>query len=67
MGCHYFDNSWAGLIFDRIAIQKDRNEIFDLIEKKMSNRTDIDFNEQYLIQLSHSLEEELRKTIIDTN
>ena len=67
MGCHYFDNSWAGLIFDRIAIQKDRNEIFDLIEKKMSNRTDIDFNEEYLMNLSHSLEEKLKKAIIDTN
>lgn len=67
MGCHYFDNSWAGLIFDRITSKKDRNDIFNLIEKKMSNRTDIDFNEEYLIQLSHSLEEELRKAIIDIN
>lgn len=67
MGCHYFDNSWAGLIFDRITSKKDRNDIFNLIEKKMLNRTNIDFTEEYLMKLSHSLEEKLRKTIIDNN
>ena len=67
MGCHYFDNSWAGLIFDRITNKKDRNDIFNLIEKKMLNRTNVDFNEEYLMNLSHSLEEKLKKAIIDTN
>lgn len=67
MGCHYFDDSWGGLIFDRITNEKDRNEIFDLIKEKELNRIKINCDEAYLIKLSNNLETSLKKIINNYN
>ena len=65
MGCHYFEDSWYGMIYDRITNKKDKNEIFELIEDKMSNRLDFNCDESYLIKLASNLEKELKKKIIN--
>ena len=65
MGCHYFEDSWYEMIYDRITNKKDKNEIFELIEDKMSNRLDFNCDESYLIKLASNLEKELKKKIIN--
>lgn len=64
MACHFWEDSWLGIIYDRVNRTKDRNEIFYLIEEKSKERAKIIINSQYLINLSKSLEEELRELIV---
>ncbi len=63
MACNYFEYAWVDLIKDRMQ-KKDRNEIFNLLEKKSKDRIKPDCSQGILAKLSIELEENIKEKVM---